>query len=66
MTFLRFVMFTFWNYYILKTLRLETIIFGDATLSDVNVVLFYILSQYPKKKWKKKITKSERCICPSV
>ena len=37
---LRFVMFTFWNYYVLKLLRLETITFSDATLSDINVVLF--------------------------
>jgi hypothetical protein len=54
--FLRFVMFTFWNYYILKLLRLETITFSDATfsdatfsdatLSDINVVLCYVLSQY--------------------
>jgi hypothetical protein len=43
--FLRFVMFTFWNYYVLKLLRLETITFSDATLSDINVVLCYVLSQ---------------------
>jgi hypothetical protein len=29
-------MFTFWNYYILKLLRLETITLSDATLSDIN------------------------------
>jgi hypothetical protein len=28
--FLRFVMFTFWKYYVLKLLRLETITFSDA------------------------------------
>jgi hypothetical protein len=28
--FLRFVMTTFWNYYVLKLLRLETITFSDA------------------------------------
>ncbi len=28
--FLRFVMFTFWNYYVLKLLRLETMTFSDA------------------------------------
>jgi hypothetical protein len=39
-------MFTFWNYYVLKLLRLETITFSDATLSDINVVLSYVLSQY--------------------
>ncbi len=36
----------FWNYYILKLLRLETITFSDATLSDINVVLCSVLSQY--------------------
>ena len=46
MTFLRFVMFTFWNYHILKLLRLETITFSDATISDINVVLCYALSKY--------------------
>jgi hypothetical protein len=40
-------MFTFWNYYVLKLLCLETIMFSDATLSDINVVLCYILSRYP-------------------
>jgi hypothetical protein len=30
----------------LKLLRLETITFSDASLSDINVVLCYILSQY--------------------
>jgi hypothetical protein len=45
-TFLRFVMFTLWNYYVLKLLRSETITFSDATLSDINVVLCYVLSQY--------------------
>jgi hypothetical protein len=48
MTFLRFVTFTFWNYYVLKLLRLETITFSDATLSDINIVLCYVLSQYPE------------------
>ncbi len=28
----------FWNNYVLKLLRLETITFSDATLSDKNVV----------------------------
>ncbi len=45
-TFLSFVTFMFWNYYVLKLLRLETITFSDATLSDINVVLCYVLSQY--------------------
>ncbi len=43
---LHFLTFTFWNYYILKLLRLETITFSDATLSDINVVLSYVLLQY--------------------
>jgi hypothetical protein len=30
----------------MKHLCLETITFSDATLSDINVVLCYILSQY--------------------
>jgi hypothetical protein len=46
--FLSFVMFTFWNYYVLKLIRLETITFSDATFSDISVVLCYILSQYPQ------------------
>ena len=46
MTFLRFVTLTLWNYYVLKLLLLETITFSDATLSDINVVLCYILSKY--------------------
>jgi hypothetical protein len=35
-----------WNYYVLKLSRLETITFSDATLSDINIVLCYVLSQY--------------------
>ncbi len=46
MTSLRFLTFTFWYYYVLKLLRLETITFSDATLSDINVVLCYVLSKY--------------------
>ncbi len=41
-----FLTFKFWNYYFLKLLRLETITFSDATLSDINIVLSYVLSQY--------------------
>jgi hypothetical protein len=45
-------MFMFWNYYVLKFLHLETLTFSDATLSDMlsdmNVVLCYVLSQYRK------------------
>jgi hypothetical protein len=40
------MMFTFWNYNVLKLLRLETITFSNAMLSDINVVLCYVLSQY--------------------
>jgi hypothetical protein len=36
------------KYYVLKLLRLETITFSDAPLSDKNVVLCYVLSQYPE------------------
>ncbi len=46
MTSLRFLTFTFWNYYVLKLLRFETITFSDDTLSDINVVLCYVFSQY--------------------
>ncbi len=46
---LRFLTFTFWNYYVLKLLGLETITCSDATLSDINVVLCYVLSQYPRR-----------------
>jgi hypothetical protein len=31
-------MFTFWNYYVLKLLCLETITLSDAMLSDINVL----------------------------
>jgi hypothetical protein len=37
----------FWNCYVLKLLCLETITFSNATLSNINVVLCYVLSQYP-------------------
>jgi hypothetical protein len=40
------VTFTFCNYYVLKLLRLETIMFSDALLNDINVVLCYVVSQY--------------------
>ncbi len=36
----------FWNSYVLKLLRLETLTFSDVTLSDINVVWCYVLSQY--------------------
>ncbi len=39
-------MFPFWNSYILKHLRLETLTFSDITLIDINVVWCYVLSQY--------------------
>jgi hypothetical protein len=38
----------FWYCYVLKLLRFESIIYSDATLSDINVVLCYVLSQYPE------------------
>ncbi len=47
MTALRFLMFTFWNSYVLKQLRLETLTFSDVTFCDINVVWCYVLSQYP-------------------
>ncbi len=37
---------SFWNYYVLKVKCLETVTFSYAKLSDINVVLCYILSQY--------------------
>jgi hypothetical protein len=43
---LRLLTYTFWIYYVLKLLLLETITFSDASLSDINVVLCYVLSQY--------------------
>ncbi len=46
MTSLHFLKFTFWNYYVLNLLRLETFTFSDATLSYINIVLCYVLSQY--------------------
>ncbi len=45
-TSLHFLTFTFCNSYVLKLLRLETITFSDATLSNINVVFCYVLSQY--------------------
>ncbi len=48
MTFLSIVKFMFWNYNVLKLLPLETITFSDATLSDINVVLCYVLSPYDR------------------
>jgi hypothetical protein len=38
--------FTFRNSYVLELLRLETLTFSDVTLSDINVVGCYVLSQY--------------------
>ncbi len=46
MTSIRFWTFTFWNSYVLKLLRLETLTYSDVTLSDINVVWCYVLSQY--------------------
>jgi hypothetical protein len=39
--FLRFVMFTFRNYYVLKLLRLETITFSDDTLKVHKIKNFF-------------------------
>jgi hypothetical protein len=36
----------FFDVYVLELLRFETITSSDATLSDINVVLCYVLSQY--------------------
>jgi hypothetical protein len=36
----------FFDVYILELLRFETIMFSDAALSDINVELCYVLSQY--------------------
>jgi hypothetical protein len=45
MTFLHFVTFIFWDYFVLKLLHLETIMFSDAMLSYINIVLCYVLSK---------------------
>jgi hypothetical protein len=37
---------SFFDVYVLKLLRLETFTFSDAMLSDINVVLCYVLSLY--------------------
>jgi hypothetical protein len=39
----------FWNYYVLKFLRLETITFSDAMLSDIIVVLCYVTFHFRKR-----------------
>ncbi len=57
MTSLRFLTFTFWNYNVLKLLRLESITFTDATLSDINFVLCYVLSQYQQNTWNQDFSK---------
>jgi hypothetical protein len=38
----------FCGVYVLELLCFETLTFSDATLSDINVVLCYVLSQYRK------------------
>ncbi len=43
---------TFFDFYVLELLRFETLTFrnyyvSDTTLSDINFVLCYVLSQYP-------------------
>ncbi len=54
MTSLRFLTFTFWNAYVLKLLRLETLTFNDVTLSDINIVGCHVLSQYLHFRYDKK------------
>jgi hypothetical protein len=44
--FLHFVRLRFGTIYVLKLLRLETITFSDVMLSDINIVLCYVLLQY--------------------
>ncbi len=51
MTSLGFLTFTYWNSYVFKLLRLETLTSSDVTLSDINVVWCYVLSQYPEKEY---------------
>ncbi len=60
MTFLCFATFTCWNNDILKLLPLETITFNDATLSDINVVLCYVLSQCWYRH--EKNVQADRCV----
>jgi hypothetical protein len=57
---LRFLTFMFWNYYVLKLLRLETITFSDATLSDINVVLRYVFVTVPKNRWTREMENVRR------
>ncbi len=45
-------MFTFWNYYILKLLRLETISLSDATLSDINFCFMLRFVAVPNERLK--------------
>jgi hypothetical protein len=51
----------FFDVYILELLRLETITFSDATLSDINVVLCYVLSQYPPREYTIPLSKQLTC-----
>jgi hypothetical protein len=57
---LRFVMFTFWNYFVLKLLRLETFTFSDATLNNLNVVLYYVFIAVPGERLGAKSYNSEK------
>jgi hypothetical protein len=45
-------MFTFWNYYILKLLRFETISLSDATLSDINFCVMLRFVAVPNERLK--------------
>jgi hypothetical protein len=49
----------FWNSYVLKLLRLETLTFCDVMLSDINVVRCYVLSQYRLCMVKRRVRKRE-------
>ncbi len=51
MTSLRFLTFTFWNFYVLKLLSWETLTFSYVTLIDINVVWCYVMSQYQKNRY---------------
>jgi hypothetical protein len=56
MSFTDYDFLTFCDVYVLELLHFETLTFENyyvkcATLSDINIVLYYILSQYRKASW---------------
>jgi hypothetical protein len=56
----------FCDTYVLELLRFETLRFCDARLSDINVVLCYVLSQYQVNtatEYKGVEMKQGECIC---